>query len=106
MQELRAPPQALASRREGSGAKVAEQRRQALELETINYGKNLGRAWQASRNKGEAADPSLTISNIHRANERILVWLEKVEGEDLVEGEVLVEGDIFELGGDVVDGSR
>lgn len=94
MQELKAPPQALASRREGSGAKVAEQRRQALELETINNGKNLGRAWQASRNKGEMMDPSVTISNIHKANERILVWLEKVEGE------------IFEPGGDVVDGSR
>ena len=100
MQELRAPPQALASRREGSGAKVAEQRRQALEVETANYGKNLGRAWQASRNKGETTHPSVTISNIHRANERILVWLDKVEGE------ILVEGEIFELGGDVVDGSR
>ena len=91
---LMAHEQALASRREGFGAKVAEQRRQASEVETISYGKNLGRAWQASRNKGEATDPSVTISNIHKANARILVWLEKVEGE------------IFELSGDVVDGSK
>ena len=93
MQELRAPSQVVTSRRERSGAKMGEQRRQALEVETMKYGKNLGRAWQASRNNGETTDPSVTISNIHKANERILLWLETVE-----------EG-IFVLDG-TVDGNR
>ena len=79
-QDLEQPSMINYGQNLGQAWQAQEWRQDSEQPSTMSYGQNLGQAWQASRNKGDATDPSVTISNINKANARILLWLQKVEG--------------------------